>query len=122
MVYVEQPVGVGFTQGTPDISNEVELGQQFVGFWKNFMQAFGLEQRKVYITGESYAGYYIPYVADAFISQDDDEYYNLKGVAINDPIIGDNTVQQDGGFINVIGDSPTLVSTSGMRANERQSY
>ncbi|KAF2234151.1 serine carboxypeptidase [Viridothelium virens] len=95
MVYVEQPVGVGFTQGTPDISNEVELGQQFVGFWKNFMQAFQLEQRKVYITGESYAGYYIPYVADAFITQNDDEYYNLKGVAINDPIIGDNTVQQD---------------------------
>ena len=95
MVYVEQPVGVGFTQGTPDISNETELGQQFVGFWKNFMTAFQLEQRKVYITGESYAGYYIPYVADAFISQNNNDYYNLKGVAINDPIIGDNTVQQD---------------------------
>lgn len=96
MVYVEQPVGVGFTQGTPDISNESELGQQFVGFWKNFMKTFGLEQRKVYITGESYAGFYIPYTADAFISQNDSEYFNLKGVAINDPILADDTLQQDG--------------------------
>ncbi|KAF2099925.1 serine carboxypeptidase [Rhizodiscina lignyota] len=95
MVYVEQPVGVGFTQGTPDISNEVELGQQFIGFWKNFVKAFKLENRKMYITGESYAGFYIPYVADAFIGAKDETYYNLKGVAINDPIIGDNTVQQD---------------------------
>ncbi|KAI9702186.1 MAG: hypothetical protein M1820_006268 [Bogoriella megaspora] len=95
MVYVEQPIGVGFTQGTPNISDEVELGQQFAGFWKNFISAFQLEQRKVYITGESYAGLYIPYVADAFISQNDNVYYNLAGVAINDPILGDDTVQQD---------------------------
>lgn len=96
IVYVEQPIGVGFTQGTPDISNEVELGQQFIGFWKNFAKAFRLENRKVYITGESYGGYYIPYVADAFINARDKEYYDLQGIAINDPILGDNTVQQDG--------------------------
>jgi carboxypeptidase D len=96
MVYVEQPVGVGFTQGTPDISNEVELGQQFVGFWRNFVNAFNLEYRKMYITGESYAGYYIPYVADAFIQQNDTECFNLKGVAINDPILSQDVVQQDG--------------------------
>ncbi len=96
IVYVEQPVGVGFTQGKPDVSNEVELAQQFIGFWKNFMKAFKLENRKVYITGESYAGYYIPYVASAFINAEDNTYYNLNGIAINDPIIGDNTVQQDG--------------------------
>lgn len=50
----------------------------------------------MYITGESYAGLYIPYVADAFIGAKDTTYFNLKHVAINDPIIGDNTVQQDG--------------------------
>ncbi|KAH8807966.1 serine carboxypeptidase [Xylogone sp. PMI_703] len=95
IVYVEQPVGVGFTQGKPDISNEVELGQQFIGFWKNFVKAFKLQHRKTYITGESYAGFYIPYVANAFINAKDTEYYNLKGVAINDPILGTDTVQQD---------------------------
>lgn len=36
----------------------------------------------------------MPYVADAFITADDTKYYNLAGVAINDPIIGDSTIQQ----------------------------
>ena len=96
MLWVEQPVGVGYTRGVPDISNEVELGLEFAGFYKQFAKTFGLENRKVYLTGESYAGFYVPYIADAFINQQDSVYYNLAGVAINDPIIGDSTLQQEG--------------------------
>lgn len=95
MLWVEQPVGVGFTQGTPDISDEVGLGKEFAGFYRNFVTAFGLQKRKVYLTGESYAGYYIPYIADTFINLKDKIYYNVAGVAINDPIIGDGTLQQE---------------------------
>lgn len=95
MVWIEQPVGVGYTQGVPDISNEVELGLQLAGFWKNFVTAFGMENFDMYLTGESYAGYYVPYIADAFINANDTTYWNLKGIAINDPIIGDGTNQQD---------------------------
>ncbi|KAK4995112.1 hypothetical protein LTR66_004991 [Elasticomyces elasticus] len=95
MLWVEQPVGVGFTQGVPDITNEVELGLEFIGFFKQFVDTFGLQGYKVYLTGESYAGYYVPYIADAFITANDLVYYNLKGIAINDPIIGDGTNQQE---------------------------
>ena len=91
---MEQPIGVGFTQGTPNITNEVELGLQFIGFYKNFVDAFQLDGVTTYITGESYAGFYVPYVADAFITAADDKYYKLGGVAINDPILGDSTLQQ----------------------------
>ena len=49
-----------------------------------------------------YARFYIPYVTDAFIEAKDNQYYNLKGVAINDQIIGD-TAQQDGRFIIISG-------------------
>ena len=69
MVWIEQPVGVGFSQGIPDIHDEVELSQEFAGFWKNFVQAFRLQNRKMFITGESYGGFYVPYVADEFIRQ-----------------------------------------------------
>lgn len=93
-LWVEQPVGVGYTQGTPNITNEVELGQQFIGFYKQFVDAFQVHGAKVYLTGESYAGYYVPYIADAFIGADDTDYYNLAGIGINDPIIGDGTIQQ----------------------------
>lgn len=94
MVWVEQPVGVGYTQGVPNITNEVELAQEFIGFYKQFATTFALQNYKIYVTGESYAGFYVPYVADAFIGANDTEYYNLAGVAINDPIIGDETNQQ----------------------------
>ena len=93
VIWVEQPVGVGYSKGEPNITNEVELGIQFTGFWRNFIEAFELEGATTYITGESYAGKYVPYIADAFITADDDEYFKLGGVAINDPILGDDAVQ-----------------------------
>lgn len=59
VVWVEQPAGTGFSSvgadGAPQ--NELEVAQQFLGFWKNFVDTFGLHNRKVFVTGESYAGY-----------------------------------------------------------------
>lgn len=52
-----------------------------------------MEGYKVYVTGESYAGFYVPYIADALITADDPDM-PLAGIAINDPIIGDETNQQ----------------------------
>ncbi len=96
MLWVEQPVGVGYTQGTSDIVDEVGLAKEFMGFYKQWATDFQAQGKKVYITGESYGGYYSPYVADAFINADDDEFFNLAGMAINDPIIGDGDLQQEG--------------------------
>ncbi|KAK1984903.1 serine carboxypeptidase [Colletotrichum cereale] len=94
MLWVEQPVGVGYSQGVPNISNEVELAAEFQGFYKSFVNTFQTNFWKTYIAGESYAGYYVPYIADGFISANDEEYFNLAGIAINDPLIGDETIQQ----------------------------
>lgn len=96
MLWIEQPVGVGYTQGTPNITNEVELATEFRGFFKSFVDTFDLKGWGVYVTGESYAGYYVPYIADGFIQANDKDYFNLKGISINDPIIGDETNQQQG--------------------------
>lgn len=46
-------MGVGYDQGTPNITNEVELGLEFVGFWQNFISTFGMEGYTTYITGKS---------------------------------------------------------------------
>ncbi|WPH00638.1 alpha/beta-hydrolase [Acrodontium crateriforme] len=93
VLWVEQPVGVGFSQGTPNIVDEVQLGKEFVGFYKQFVKTFAVQKWKLYITGESYAGYYVPYIADSFITAADPDIH-LGGIAINDPIIGDETAQQ----------------------------
>jgi carboxypeptidase D len=94
MLWVEQPVGVGYSEGVPNISNEVELGNEFRGFYKSFVDLFGTYHWKTYVTGESYAGFYVPYIADSFIHANDKKYFNLGGIAINDPLIGSDTTQQ----------------------------
>ena len=53
MVWIEQPVGTGFSQGIPTATDETEVAAQFMGFWENFMDTFALQGRKVFITGES---------------------------------------------------------------------
>ena len=40
--------------------------------------------------------YYVPYIADEFIKREDDVYFNLAGIAVNDPILGDSTLAQQG--------------------------
>ena len=100
MVYVDQPVGTGLSPAAPGapamITNETEVARQFAGFWKNFMTTFNMTGRKVYLTGESYAGMYVPYIADYFITQNNTDYYNVAGIQINDPSIGDDYVLQYG--------------------------
>ncbi|EOA81223.1 hypothetical protein ACJQWK_06798 [Exserohilum turcicum] len=94
MLWVEQPVGVGYSEGVPNITNEVELSKQFRGFYKNFVDTFHTYNWKTYITGESYAGMYVPNIANSFIKANDKKYFNLAGISINDPVLGDNTIQQ----------------------------
>jgi carboxypeptidase D len=100
MVYVDQPIGTGFSpyvKGAPaKIRNEEQIAEEFAGFWKNFMTTFDLTGRDVFITGESYAGQYIPYIADYFLNQSNTEYYDVKGIQINDPSIGLPTVLTEG--------------------------
>ena len=90
MVWVDQPAGTGFSPGPPSVKNENDVANQFNDFWKNFMSTFDLQGRKVYLTGESYAGQYIPYIADNMLNRNDSTYYNLKGIQINDPSINED--------------------------------
>ena len=65
VVWIAQPIGVGFSQGEPDIETEGQLAAQSIGFWKNFVKLLCMEDWRMYLAGESYAGVYIPYIAEA---------------------------------------------------------
>ncbi|KAI0855944.1 serine carboxypeptidase [Xylaria cubensis] len=92
-VWVEQPIGTGFSRGEVTATSEEDVAKQFLGFWKNFIETFSLQGYKVYITGESYAGAYCPYIASAMLDQNDTTYYDLSGMIIYDPVIGNDVVQ-----------------------------
>ena len=54
-----------------------------MGFFKNFVDTFAMQGYTVYIAGESYAGYYVPYFADAFLNANDTTYYNLSELDVS---------------------------------------
>ena len=64
IMYIEQPHGVGYSKG-PEPQNEDDVARYFVNFLRNFYNAFGDEYRakRLYLFGESYAGYYVPSMA-----------------------------------------------------------
>ncbi|KAF2260498.1 carboxypeptidase cpdS precursor [Lojkania enalia] len=95
MVWIEQPVGTGFTQGTPTATSQEQTAEEFLGFLKNFIDTFGLCNKKIYIAGESYAGKYIPYIADAALSKNDTEYYDVRGILIYDPSVASDALLED---------------------------
>ncbi|KAK4451899.1 carboxypeptidase [Podospora aff. communis PSN243] len=95
MIWVEQPVGTGFTTGPITAKSEEDVASQFNGFWKNFVDTFGLHGYKVYIAGESYAGLYCPYIASAMLNANDKSYFDLSGLMIYDPVISEFAIQEE---------------------------
>ena len=76
---VEQPVGTGFSIGQVTATTEEEIAQDFIKFFKNWEKTFGIKNYKIYVTGESYAGRYVPYISAAMLDEKDKEYYDLSG-------------------------------------------
>lgn len=87
VIWVDQPVGTGYDIGTPTYHNETQVADQFRGFWKNFVDTFDLHGYEVYITGESYAGLYCPYVAGGMVDQHDTDYFNISGMLVYDGVL-----------------------------------
>ncbi|KAG5350635.1 hypothetical protein C0989_009995 [Termitomyces sp. Mn162] len=92
VLWVEQPVGTGFTQGTPNITNDDELAAQLTGFLEQFLEVFSeLKGNDFYLTGESVN---VPYIAN-WIYEHPGLDLNLKGIWIADPSLSYDVVQEE---------------------------
>lgn len=87
MVWIDQPAGTGYSPGPATVTNEIDVVNQFNGFWKNFIDTFDFQGRKIYLTGESCVGQYITHIASSMLDANDTTYHNVKGILINDPTI-----------------------------------
>ncbi|EPS94281.1 hypothetical protein FOMPIDRAFT_1055219 [Fomitopsis schrenkii] len=95
VIYIDQPVGTGFSQGTPDIEDEYQLAEQLVGFLQQFLEVFSeLKGKNFYTTGESYAGTYVPYIANHIYENPGALDLALKGFWISDPSLSWDVVQE----------------------------
>jgi len=95
IVWIDQPVGSGFSQGTVTARNEQDVAKQFMGFWKNFVTTFALQGYSIYVTGSSYSGMYCPYIASAMLDANDKQFFNVSGMQIFDGVFGDSALQED---------------------------
>lgn len=87
MVYVEQPIGVGFSPATEKIDyNDTQAARdnlEFVtGFFKLFPQ---FATHDFFITSESYGGHYMPTLAAAIVDSGG-RVANFKGFLVGNPL------------------------------------
>ncbi len=76
---VEYPVGVGFSIGESRATSEEVIAEEFNKFFLNFQKIFGISNFKIYVTGESYAGRYVPYIASGMLDKNDTTHFNVSG-------------------------------------------
>lgn len=97
MVYVSQPVGVAFTTGINNNTNEDQISEQLaLWLWEFFYHFVELFDKNIYIVGESYVGRYAAWQFDAFYKNPaGDTPRMLKGGMLISPAFSDLTVQLD---------------------------
>ncbi|KAK0641494.1 Alpha/Beta hydrolase protein [Cercophora newfieldiana] len=95
VVWIDQPVGSGFSQGTPSARDEADVARQFLGFWRNFVETFALQGFSIYVTGSSYSGMYSPYISSAMLDQNDETFFNLTGMMIFDGLFSKDPIARD---------------------------
>ena len=84
LLAIEQPAGVGFSKASdPDFNWDDDLmGENLLFAIKDFLREFNLMDREFFVSGESYAGVYIPTLATYILNDQEAEKVNLKGVLI----------------------------------------
>ncbi|KAI0773295.1 alpha/beta-hydrolase [Trametes elegans] len=111
-IWLDQPVGVGWSTTDSDgyVHDEDEMGRDFMGFLENLVKVFpSLKKRPLYLTGESYAGRYIPYIMKAYFALADPPVHVVK-FAIGDGTIGSQAAARHLPVVSVLETYPQLIA------------
>lgn len=87
LLFVDQPLGTGYSTAKTLETTETEIATDFYTFFTEFLTAYPqFKGRPFYITGESYAGHYIPAIS-AYIVQQNNRDINFLGAAIGNGLV-----------------------------------
>ncbi|KAG5715584.1 Vitellogenic carboxypeptidase [Termitomyces sp. T112] len=109
--WIDQPVGVGYSTADADgyAADEDQIGADFMGFLSNLVKVFpSLATRPLHLTGESYSGYYIPYIMKAYFGLENPPV-NIAKIAIGDGSIASGQVFELLPALTVIQTHPQLI-------------
>ncbi|XAR48236.1 Carboxypeptidase D [Bertholletia excelsa] len=93
MLYLETPIGVGFSYSVDSSSymtvNDKITARDNLAFLRRWFDKFPqYRNRSLFITGESYAGHYVPQLAELMLQFNKKEkLFNLKGIALGNPVL-----------------------------------
>ncbi|KAI3913334.1 hypothetical protein MKW92_051319 [Papaver armeniacum] len=95
MLYVESPIGVGFSYSNTSSNyilwNDTTTAEDNAKFIVNWLEEFPeFKDSDLYLTGESYAGHYIPQLAALLLEynkQPNIKPINLKAIALGNPLL-----------------------------------
>ena len=89
MIFIDQPVGTGFSWGEPLLTTMDEAADEFVTFMTNLWDMYPqFKGHDFYMTGESYAGKYLPRYSYALLKANEaagNNNFNLLATLIGDP-------------------------------------
>jgi cathepsin A (carboxypeptidase C) len=91
MLYMEAPAGVGFSYRSdkkPYASNDTSTAQDNLHALHDFFSKFPeLKKKEFYVSGESYAGVYVPTLSQAIL-HDSTVDWNMQGLLVGNGVMG----------------------------------
>jgi len=124
LLFVDQPAGTGFSYANSEyVKNQSMVAVEMFTFLQKFFKAYPqFAKSKFYITGESYAGHYIPAVAAYILDKNGDGRFpviNLQGIAIGDGLVDPVSMAKSWGpFLY----AHNLISSSALQQTQEQFY
>ncbi|TDL23044.1 alpha/beta-hydrolase [Rickenella mellea] len=110
--WIDQPVGTGFSTADSQgyVLDDDQMADDFLQFLSNLVKVFpSLATRPLYLTGESYAGRWIPYITKALFATNKPPV-QLKKIAIGDGTMASWNVFAELPTVSVLETYPQLIN------------
>mgnify|MGYP002632254586 CR=1 FL=1 len=93
MLFVDHPIGTGWSYGDHSPESLVEIADEFLSFLLNFYEEYPHRRpQQLVLTGESFAGKYLSFTAQAILNYNSNQpdhslKINFKTLVLSNPLV-----------------------------------